>query len=93
MHKEKEAQRKRAESLFGLMERTDVELCADDVAGVCGNRTHPGGRSPPTLVLKTRGHTSTQLLPCKRESDARRRALPSRWVRPWRSQNSSTSRA
>ena len=35
------------------------------LAGICGNRTHPGSSSPPTTVLKTAGHTSTQLLPCE----------------------------
>ena len=34
------------------------------MAGICGNRTHPGSSSLPSPVLKTGGHTSTHLLPC-----------------------------
>ena len=33
------------------------------MAGIDGNRTHPGRSSRPELVLKTREHTSTHLLP------------------------------
>jgi hypothetical protein len=40
--------------------------CADtrDVAGAHGSRTHRAARNAAPLVLKTRGPTGTQPLPC-----------------------------